>query len=353
MTVFDHREFDNHEQVVFCRDAGAGLSAVIAVHSTALGPACGGCRMYPYRTTDDALNDALRLSRAMSYKNAMAGLPLGGGKAVVIGDPKVDKRPELLRAFARHVQMLGGRYRTAEDVGISLADVRIMGEVCTYTFGFSADPGPYTARGVYEGMRAAVHFKLGRGSMAGLKVAVQGIGSVGRHLCELLFAAGADLYVADVRPEAVAYAVEHFDATPVEPALIHTLEVDVFAPCAMGGVINDETLRDLKALVVAGAANNQLAEPRHGKMLRDLGILYAPDYVVNAGGMLSASRDILHEFTEEQLLARIGEIYFTTQEIFDLARAEKLPTHEVADHIARQRIAAAHTYQFDMSHSNA
>ena len=206
----------------------------------------------------------------------------------------------------------------------------------------------------FEGMRAAVQFKLGRRSMAGLKVAVQGIGSVGRHLCELLYAAGADLYVADVRPEAVAYAVEHFDATPVDSALIHTLEVDVFAPCAMGGVINDQTLRDLKALVVAGAANNQLAEPRHGKMLSDLGILYAPDYVVNAGGMLSASRDILHEFTEEQLLGRASaKFYATTKEMFEVTRGENLPTHEVADHIARQRIAAGHVYHFDMPHGTA
>ena len=341
MTVFTHPAFDQHEQVVFCTDARVGLHAIIAVHSTALGPACGGCRMWSYATSEEALSDVLRLSQAMSYKNALAGLPLGGGKAVILGDAHRDKTPELLRAFGRQVQRLGGRYYTAEDVGIGLADVQQMAASCDFVFGFTADPALYTAQGVFEGMRAALHFRLGHTTFAGVKVAVQGVGNVGRHLCELLYAAGADLYVADIQPEAVAFAVEHFDAIPVAPEAIHTLEVDIFAPCALGGMINDQTLRDLKAYIVAGAANNQLGSARHGQALHDLGILYAPDYVINAGGMLSAARDILPAYEEPQVLARIAGIYDTALAIFTRAQTERRPTHLVADELARERIAGA------------
>ena len=266
MNTFAHPEFAAHEQVVFCHDDESGLRAIIAIHSTRLGPAAGGVRMWSYESDDHALTDALRLSRAMSYKNALAGLPLGGGKSVIIGDSETQKSPELLKAFAQHVQRLGGTYWCAEDVGMGDKDIEVLGDHCDYVFGLPGevgDPSPYTAEGVFMGMRAAVEHRFGSWG-PGLRVAVQGIGKVGYHLCELLHEADVQLVVADIANSAVQQPVEKLGAVAVGIDEIYSADVEVFAPCALGGVINDDTIGQLRAKVVAGAANNQLATPLHG-----------------------------------------------------------------------------------------
>jgi len=342
MSVFDHNEYDNHEQVLFCRDRGAALFAIIAIHDTSLGPAAGGCRMWPYASVNDALTDVLRLSQAMSYKNALAGLPLGGGKSVIIGDPNKDKNETLLTSFARFVQRLGGQYYTAEDIGIGIDDVEILAEESDYVFGLTTtgDPSPFTARGCFEGIRAAVRHRLDRDSLDGLKVAIQGVGNVGRFVCKNLHQAGAELIVADVNPEAIAYTVENFGAKVVAPDEIYAQDVDIFSPCAMGGILNDDTISQLKTSIVAGVANNQLAEARHGQLLHDKGILYAPDYVINAGGMLNASGDIFGQYDVNQVMERVAGLYDATLRILEMAEREGRLTSEVADDLARQRIAA-------------
>jgi leucine dehydrogenase len=302
--------------------------------------------MWPYPTFEDALTDALRLSRAMSYKNALAGLALGGGKSVIIGDPHHDKNEKLLAAFAGHVQRLGGTYHTAEDVGIGLEDVEVLAKHSDYVFGVASkgvstgDPSPSTARGVFAGIRAAAKHKLGRDTLDGLKVAVQGVGNVGLNLCKHLREAGAELVVSDVNEEAIGRAIEACDVRAVSPQEIYGQEVDVFAPCALGGILDDDTIPQLKAVIISGGANNQLAEPRHGQVLADRGILYAPDYVVNAGGMLNASGDIFQVYDVEQVMERVDSIYDTALKIFQIAEAEGRPTHEVADELAREKIAA-------------
>ncbi|PQP35591.1 amino acid dehydrogenase [Desulfobacteraceae bacterium SEEP-SAG9] len=342
MSVFDNSEYDNHEQVLFCRDEDAGLFAIIAIHDTTLGPAAGGCRMWPYASIEDAVTDALRLSQAMSYKNALADLPLGGGKSVIIGDPNKDKNEKLLIAFARFIQRLGGQYYTAEDVGIGIDDVEILSQASDYVFGLvtTGDPSPFTARGCFEGIRAAVKNKLGRDRLKGLKVAVQGVGNVGRYVCKYLHEAGAKLIVADVQAESATYAVENFEAKAVAPHKIYTQDVDIFSPCAMGGILNDDTIPQLKASIVAGAANNQLAEARHGRLIHNKGILYAPDYVINAGGMLNASGDIFGKYDVTQVMERVTGLYAATFRIFEVAEQENRPTNEVADDRARQKIEA-------------
>ena len=342
MSVFDNSEYDNHEQVLFCRDREAGLFVIIAIHDTTLGPAAGGCRMWPYASVNDAVTDALRLSKAMSYKNALAGLPLGGGKSVIIGDPNKDKNEKLLTSFARFVQRLGGQYYTAEDIGIGINDVEVLARESDYVFGLTTtgDPSPFTARGCFEGIRAAVKHKLNRDSLDGLKVAVQGVGNVGRFVCKILHEAGAELIIADMNPEAVAYAVENFGAKVVAPDEIYSQDADIFSPCAMGGVLNDDTIPQLKASLVAGVANNQLAEARHAQLLHDRGILYAPDYVINAGGMLNASGDIFGQYDVNQVMERVTDLYDATLRVFEMAQQEGRLTSEVADDLARQKIAA-------------
>jgi len=341
MPVFDNSEYDNHKQVLFCRDKDAGLFAIIAIHDTTLGPAAGGCRMWPYASVDNAVTDVLRLSKAMSYKNALADLPLGGGKSVIIGDSNKDKNEKLLTSFARFVQRLGGQYYTAEDVGIGINDVEVLAKASDYVFGLDAtgDPSPFTARGCFEGIRAAVKQKLGRDSLEGLTVAVQGVGNVGRYVCKNLLEAGTGLIVADVNAEAVAYAVEKFGATTVSPDKIYAQDVDIFSPCAMGGILNDNTIPQLKASIVAGVANNQLAEPHHGRLLYNKGVLYAPDYVINAGGMLNASGDIFGQYDINQVMERVTRLYDSTLRIFEMAKQKNQPTNEVADDMARQKIA--------------
>ncbi len=345
MEIFDTREFDGHELVVFGHDAATGLRAVIAIHSTALGPAAGGCRMRPYTTTAEAVADVLRLSRGMSYKNAMAELPFGGGKAVIVGDSRKAKSPQLFEAFGRLVDSLGGRYITAEDVGTTTADMASVARVTRYVAGLGAapgkaggDPGPKTALGVYLGIRAAVKFRLGRTDLKGVRVAIQGLGGVGHHLCGLLAAEGAELFVADVQPAAVQRASEQFSAHEVAAEELLALDVDVLSPCALGGVLNARSIPRLRARIVAGAANNQLAQDQDGAALQAAGILYAPDYVINAGGIISVSREYHGGATEAQVIADIQAIPVRLTEIFERARREKRTTNEVADQMARERL---------------
>jgi leucine dehydrogenase len=346
MEIFDMREFDGHEHVHFGHDAATGLRAIIAIHSTVLGPAAGGCRMWPYTSTADAVSDVLRLSRGMSYKNAMAGLPLGGGKSVIIGDSRKAKTPELFKAFGRLVDSLGGRYITAEDVGTTTADMANVSQVTRYVAGLGAtpgaaggDPGPKTALGVFLGLKAAVKFRLGRSDLNGVTVAVQGVGGVGYHLCAMLAAAGAKLSVADVRPAAVQRVCQEFGARAVPAEEVLALDVDVLAPCALGAVLDSRSIPRLRARVIAGAANNQLAQGQDGTALPAAGILYAPDYVINAGGIIS----VWHEYrrggaTEAHVITDIEAIPGRLTEIFERSRRENRPTNVVADEMARERL---------------
>lgn len=344
MDIYDNREFDGHELVIFGNDAATGLKAIIAIHSTTLGPAAGGCRMWPYATTADAVADVLRLSRGMSYKNAMAGLPFGGGKAVIIGDARTAKTPELFAAFGRMVDSLRGRYVTAEDVGTTTADMAHVSRVTRYVSGLGrsagqagGDPAPKTALGVFLGLKAAVKFRLGRSDLTGLTVAVQGVGGVGYHLCGMLAAAGARLKVADVVATAVERVCDEFGATSIAPVRVLEEEADVLAPCALGAILSARSVANLRVAVVAGAANNQLARNEDGEALRAAGILYAPDYVINAGGIISVAREY-YGGTEAQVMEDIQGIPARLTEIFERARRENRPTSEVADRMARERL---------------
>jgi len=346
MEIFDMREFDGHEHVVFGHDGPTGLRAVIAIHSTAHGPAAGGCRMWPYATTAEAVSDVLRLSRGMSYKNAMAGVPLGGGKAVIIGESRKAKTSELFEAFGRLVDSLGGRYITAEDVGTTTADMAHVARATRYVAGLGGaapgaaggDPGPKTALGVLLGIKAAVKFRLGRTDLKGVTVAVQGAGGVGYHLCSMLAAEGAQLFVADVRPAAVQRVCEAFGARAVRVEDVLALDVDVLAPCALGAVLNAQSMPRLRARIIAGAANNQLAQGQDGTALQTAGILYAPDYVINAGGIISVWREYHGGATEAQVIADIHGIPGRLTEIFERARRENRTTNAVADEMARERL---------------
>jgi leucine dehydrogenase len=348
MSPFDNREFQGHELVVFSHDELTDLRAIIAVHSTALGPAAGGCRMWNYASTAEAVTDALRLSRGMSYKNAMAGLPFGGGKAVIIGDSR-RKTPALFEAYGRFVNSLGGRYVTAEDVGTTTADMESVARQTRFVTGlhrrpgeFGGDPSPKTALGTYLGIKAAAKFQLGRSDLAGLRVAVQGLGGVGYHLCKLLAAEGASLYVADVRADALTRVADEFKAVAVPVETVLATDVDVVAPCALGAILNSHTIPTISARVVAGAANNQLALDRDGATLQAAGILYAPDYVINAGGIISAAREYLGASTEATVTSEIHGIPARLTEIFDRSRRESRPTNVVADQLAQALIHSAH-----------
>ncbi len=345
MPVFSKKDFDTHEQVLFCHDASADLFGIIAIHNTNLGPAAGGCRMYPYESTDKALTDVLRLSKGMSYKNAMAGLPLGGGKCVIIADPSRLDKAALLRAFSKHVQRLGGKYWTAIDIGINPADADVMAENCDYIFtrasqypeGFN--PSVFTALGGFVGIKAVVKHIWGKSDLKGLKVAVQGLGATGRDLSRQLFEAGAELMVTDIREEAVQYVVENYQATAVPPDEIHAQDVDVFAPCAMGAIVNDTSINEIKAKAICGLANNQLATQDHGVELVKRGIVYVPDYVVNAGGMIGAGAKIFSNPTMEESKQKVLGIHDTILNLLSRADQEKRPTSEIADEMALEMMA--------------
>jgi leucine dehydrogenase len=348
VAVFTHAEFDNHESLHFFHNEATGLQAIIALHSTALGPAAGGCRRWIYNNETDALTDALRLSRGMTYKNAVAGLKFGGGKAVILGHQKAPKSPELFSAFGRAVNSLGGRYITAEDVGCSVDDMRHVREQTEFVSGLpqngssaGGDPSPWTAIGCLQGLQAAVEARLGNDSLEGVRVAVQGVGHVGLHLCRLLHEAGAELFVSDVNRENLKAASAELPVTIVAPTELLYADVDVLAPCALGNILTSTTIPKIRAKVIAGAANNQLATAADGARLAERGILYAPDYVINAGGIISVAREYYGNSSEDEVRADVSRIRDRLQAIFDEAKSSGRPTNELADELARNLVAAA------------
>ena len=342
MDVFADMQTMGHEQVLLSHDPSCGYFGIIAIHDTTLGPALGGTRFWKYATTDEAITDALRLARGMTYKSAVAGINLGGGKSVIIGDNKRADREALFRAHGRFIETLGGRYITAEDIGTSPADmeyIKLETDHVAGLLGLSGDPSPVTAYGVYVGMKAAARFHWGSDRLAGKTVAVQGAGKVAYHLMQHLHAEGSNLIVTDIDEEKVKRAVQEFGARPVLPNAIYDQEADIFSPNALGAVINDDTLPRLKVEIIAGGANNQLAEDRHGDLLEKRGILYAPDYVINGGGVINVYGE-LHRWPVERAKKKAGEIYETLLRIFEMAKRDKTPTYEAADRLAQQRIAA-------------
>jgi len=331
-----------HEQVSLYHDPASGYRGIIAIHDTRLGPALGGTRFWHYQDDREALVDALRLSRGMTYKAAVAGLNLGGGKSVIIGDNKTTRREPIFRAHGRHVESLNGRYITAEDVGTSTTDmefIRAETEHVTGLLGKSGDPSPVTAYGVYNGIKACAHVRYGSDSLSGKAVVVQGCGHVGYSLCKLLFEDGAKLFVADIDPQRVKTVVQDFKAIALKEDDVYRQEADIFAPCALGAVVNDKTLPQFKVDIIAGAANNQLAEDRHGQQIEARGILYAPDYVINGGGLINVNAE-LHGWSLERARNKAGEIYDTILRVFDIAKEERIPSYQAADRLAEQRIAA-------------
>ncbi|MYL53592.1 leucine dehydrogenase [Pontibacillus yanchengensis] len=343
MEIFKYMKEYDYEQLVFCQDEESGLKAIIAIHDTTLGPALGGTRMWTYASEDEAIEDALRLSKGMTYKNAAAGLNLGGGKTVIIGDPKTEKNEEMFRAFGRYIQGLNGRYITAEDVGTTVHDMDTIHEETDYVtgispaFGSSGNPSPVTAYGVYRGMKAAAMEAFGSDSLEGKVIAVQGVGNVAYNLCKHLHEEGAQLIVTDINKEAVNRAVENFGAKAVETEEIYAVDCDIYAPCALGATINDDTIPQIKAKVIAGAANNQLKEARHGDIIHEMGIVYTPDYVINAGGVINVA-DELYGYNYDRAMKRVEGLYDTCTRVFEIARRDNIPTYMAADRMAEERI---------------
>ncbi|KAA0560995.1 MULTISPECIES: branched-chain amino acid dehydrogenase [Bacillaceae] len=343
MKIFSYMEQYDYEQLVFCQDEASGLKAIIAIHDTTLGPALGGTRMWTYESEEAAIEDALRLAKGMTYKNAAAGLNLGGGKTVIIGDPRKDKNEEMFRAFGRYIQGLNGRYITAEDVGTTVADMDLIHEETDYVtgispaFGSSGNPSPVTAYGVYRGIKAAAKEAFGTDSLEGKTIAVQGIGNVAYNMCRHLHEEGANLIVTDINKEAVQRAVDEFGAKAVDINEIYGVDCDIFAPCALGAIINDETIPQLKAKVIAGAANNQLKETRHGDAIHEMGIVYAPDYVINAGGVINVA-DELYGYNSERAMKKVEQVYNNVERVIEIAKRDNVPTYVAADRMAEERI---------------
>ncbi len=332
----------SHEQISFFQEPSSGYRGIIAIHDTTLGPALGGTRFWQYATDREAIIDALRLARGMTYKAAVAGLNLGGGKSVILGDPRTTRRETIFRAHGRHVESLGGRYITAEDVGTSPGDMEYVHAETRFVVGLigkSGDPSPVTAYGVYRGIKACARHRWGTDALSGKTVAVQGTGHVGYHLCQLLHGEGAKLVVTDIDAARVKRVTGEFAARAVVPDDIYAAKAEIFAPCALGGIINDETLPQLKFEIVAGGANNQLAEERHGDELERRGITYAPDYVINGGGLINVNAE-LNGWTAERARNKAGEIYDTILRVFEIAAEERIPSYRAADRLAEQRIAA-------------
>ena len=342
MDVFKEMSAEAYEQVVFCHEPSCGYFGVIAIHDTTLGPALGGTRFWHYASTEAAVTDALRLARGMTYKAAAAGLNLGGGKSVIIGDNRRVERETLFRAHGRFVDSLGGRYITAEDVGTSPADMEFVRRETDYVAGLqnlSGDPSPVTGYGVYVGMKAAAKQRWGKDSLAGRRVLVQGAGKVALALCRHLHAEGARLVITDIDAEKVKRAVEELGAKPVDPDAIYDEPGDIYSPCALGATINDDTLGRLKVEIIAGAANNQLAEERHGTELEKRGLLYAPDFVINAGGLINVYGE-LERWPEERAKRKAQEIYDAILKVFAIAARDGIPSFQAADRLAEERIAA-------------
>lgn len=332
-----------HEQVVFCHDKSVGLKAIIAIHNTALGPALGGTRMWNYKTEDEALTDVLRLSKGMTYKASAAGLNLGGGKAVIIGDSKTQKTEGLFRAFGQFVNSLNGKYITAEDVGTCVQDMEYVFMESPWVtgipkdFGGSGDPSPYTAHGVLMGIKASAKEKFGTDDLKGMRIAVQGLGNVGTNLVKYLVQEGAKVIVADIDQEKIKKHVDQYKVEGSTPDQILFTDCDIVAPCALGAIVNDDSIRKFKAKVICGGANNQLAEPRHGDQLRELGILYAPDYVVNAGGLMNVFVE-LEGYSPDRAFEKTRKVYDNVSKVFAIAKRDGVGTHVAADRMAEERI---------------
>lgn len=341
MKIFDYLEEYDYEQLVFCQDRKTGLKAIIGIHDTTLGPALGGTRIWNYESEEEAIIDVLRLSRGMTYKNAAAGLNLGGGKTVIIGDPAKIKSEELFRTFGRYVEGLSGRYITAEDMNTTTKDMSYINEETDFVAGLegkSGNPSPVTAFGVFRGILAAANEVYGSDDLTDKVIAVQGLGAVGYTVCKYLVEAGAKLYVTDIRKESIQRAVDDFNAIAVDPDEIYSVDCDIFVPCAMGAIINDFTIEKLKCKIIAGSANNQLAEAKHGKMLKEKGILYVPDFVINAGGVINVYEEI-KGYNAERAMNRASAIYQSCKRIFEISKKENIPTYEAAEKMAEDRIA--------------
>jgi leucine dehydrogenase len=341
--IFESISKTDHEEVVFCQNKDAGLKAIIAIHNSVLGPALGGLRMWPYATEQDALNDVLRLSRGMTYKAAVSGLNLGGGKAVIIGDPSKDKSEALFRAFGRFVNSLNGRYITAEDVGIDVNDMEHVYRETEFVTGVhqvhggSGDPSPFTAFGTLQGLMAAMQVQFGNEDVGKYSFAVQGVGHVGMEYVKLLRERGAKVFVTDINAESVQRAVDDYGAEAVAADQIYDVDADVYSPCALGGTINDATLDRLKCRIICGAANNQLANNEIGDEVQRRGILYAPDYAVNAGGLMNVSLEI-DGYNRERAMRMLRTIYFNLARIFEISKRDSIPTYLAADRMAEERI---------------
>ncbi|MBM3451698.1 MAG: Glu/Leu/Phe/Val dehydrogenase [Bacteroidetes bacterium] len=330
-----------HEQIVFCNDEETGLKAIISIHSTILGPSLGGTRMWMYDNEIEALNDVLRLSRGMTYKNSISNLNLGGGKAVIIGDSRKMKNRAFFKKFGEFVNSLSGKYITAEDVGISPQDMSWVSEETKYVVGLpgkSGDPSPITALGVYMGIKACAKIQFGSDSLNGKKIAVQGVGHVGEYLVGHLAKEGAEIYISDIYQETLTRVSKKYKTHVVSPDDIYDIDMDIYAPCALGATVNDETLEKLKCSIIAGAANNQLKnEIIHGKAVMEKGIIYAPDYAINAGGVINCFSEV-HELSREWALTKSEEIYQTIFNIVNRSKNENLPTYKIANMIAEERI---------------
>ena len=340
MNIFDYLEEFDYEQLVFCQDRETGLKAIIGIHDTTLGPALGGTRIWDYQSEEEAIIDVLRLARGMTYKNAAAGLNIGGGKAVIIGDPEKIKSEQLFRAFGRFVEGLSGRYITAEDMNAGTQDMAYINEETDHVVGLegkSGNPSPVTAYGVFRGILAAVDEVYGSQDLNGKVVAVQGLGAVGYNVCKHLHEAGAKLYVTDIRKDSIEKAVNDFGATAVEPDDIYSVDCDIFTPCAMGAIINDFTIDQLKCKIVAGSANNQLAEEKHGDMLMKKDILYVPDFVINSGGVINVYEEI-KGYNAEKAMSRAAGIYDSVKRIIEISKEDNIPTYKAADKMAEERI---------------
>jgi leucine dehydrogenase len=333
-----------HEQVVFCQDEKTGLKAIIAIHSTILGPALGGTRMWNYDNEFEALNDVLRLSRGMTFKAAISGLNLGGGKAVIIGDSKIHKSDDLMQRFGAFVETLGGNYITAEDVGMTTHDMEMVRQKTKHVTGIpismggSGDPSPVTAYGVYMGMKASAKYKWGSDDLKNKKIVVQGTGNVGMNLVKHLTDEGAVIFINDISEERLKLVADNTGARIIGEASVYDMDMDIYAPCALGATVNDDSLKRLKCEIIAGAANNQLAdEQKHGQMLMDQGIIYAPDFLINAGGLINVYSE-LNGYNRDEALAKTKEIYNTTLEILKKSELEGITTHQAAKQIAQNRI---------------
>lgn len=342
MKVFQAHDFDAHEQIIFCHDEASGLKSIIAIHNTNLGPALGGCRFWPYPSEKEALKDVLRLSRGMTYKAALANIKAGGGKAVIIGDPNTEKTPEKMRAFGRFVERLKGLYITAEDVGTTVKDMSYIHEQTHHVVGLppeeggGGDPSLFTGYGVFMAIRAGVFYQMGKSDLSGVRVSIQGLGHVGKNVAQRLAEAGASLVMTDIQETIAHQVASQLGGQVVKPHEIFEADVDVFAPCAMGSVLNDQTIPALKCRMVAGSANNQLAASHHAKALEKRGILYAPDYIVNAGGLINVIQEG-PDYDPQKAMVQVGKIYGTLLEVFELAKNHRITTSEASDRLARER----------------